>query len=101
MNRRPRFRAEFFVTPGGTILKKAKSLTYKQRKYIYNRDNGICKKCGRQVKYCGGTSPSPYTDPPSSIDHIFPVSRGGQNNPENLRLLCVTCNAQRNAVWKI
>lgn len=29
------------------------------------------------------------------IDHIRPVSRGGGNGPENLRLLCPHCNISR------
>lgn len=29
------------------------------------------------------------------IDHIKPVSKGGGNEPENLRLLCPTCNIRR------
>jgi hypothetical protein len=29
------------------------------------------------------------------VDHIRPVSKGGGNDPENLRLLCPTCNIRR------
>jgi len=29
------------------------------------------------------------------VDHIVPVSRGGSNHAENLRLLCVSCHFER------
>lgn len=29
------------------------------------------------------------------VDHVQPVSRGGSNNPENLQLLCATCNLKK------
>lgn len=31
------------------------------------------------------------------VDHIMPISRGGTNWPENLQLLCPTCNLQKSA----
>jgi 5-methylcytosine-specific restriction endonuclease McrA len=30
-----------------------------------------------------------------TIDHIIPKSRGGQDNPENLHVLCGACNSSK------
>ena len=31
------------------------------------------------------------------VDHIKPVSKGGKDNPTNLRLLCPSCNKKKGA----
>jgi hypothetical protein len=48
------------------------------RKFIFNRDKK-CLKCGRIDKL--------------QIDHIIPVSKGGENKVSNLQTLCNTCNS--------
>ena len=98
---RPQVRAQFFVYPNGDILLKSPPLKQKQRLLIYQRDDKICQKCGTPVKM--GVKYGMFKDEfePAAIDHIFPISRGGQNDPENLRLLCMSCNAARNNVWSI
>ncbi|MBD2177308.1 HNH endonuclease [Pseudanabaena sp. FACHB-1998] len=30
-----------------------------------------------------------------TLDHLLPSSKGGSNNPENLRLACCQCNGSR------
>jgi 5-methylcytosine-specific restriction endonuclease McrA len=47
------------------------------RKQILRRDNFICAYCGK---------------PGTTIDHIQPQSRGGQNTWENLITACQKCN---------
>lgn len=46
----------------------------------------VIERSGFVCAYCG------TSDGAFEIDHIVPVSRGGQNDPENLCVACVTCN---------
>lgn len=48
------------------------------RRKIWIRDQGHCTRCKSQHAL--------------EIDHIHPVALGGKNAPENLRLLCRSCN---------
>ena len=50
---------------------------------LVRRDGPTCVFCGAAVRDL-------------EIDHILPVSRGGDNSPPNLRLLCPDCNKKRN-----
>jgi len=53
------------------------------RQLVFDRACGLCEYCRSQAKYA--------TDP-LVIDHIDPVSRGGQTVAGNLALSCQTCN---------
>ena len=48
---------------------------------VYERDRGRCLACGSSelIQY----------------DHIVPWSMGGENEPQNIRLLCAGCNRRR------
>lgn len=50
---------------------------------VFVRDGNKCVRCG--------------TLDDLSLDHIQPVSRGGGNEPENLRVLCRPCNSSKGA----
>ena len=52
------------------------------RHRIYDRDKGICYLCGDLV------DPTDF-----HIDHFIPISRGGPNSEENLRLTHPICNS--------
>lgn len=46
---------------------------------------------GTKCAYCGKLL-STYT---VTIDHVVPLSRGGTNDPENLRWCCKKCNTAK------
>ncbi len=48
------------------------------RREVWQRDQSRCVNCGSRHAL--------------EIDHVIPVARGGNNKPENLRLLCRSCN---------
>lgn len=58
---------------------KRKGLSADKRRKIYERDHYRCR-------YCGGFDRL-------EIDHVYPVSRGGGNEQENLVTACHECNA--------
>jgi 5-methylcytosine-specific restriction endonuclease McrA len=80
---------------GLTLLNKWLALTKPKRKTIkpslrfeiLKRNDYRCQMCGVTVKD-GATL---------EIDHIFPVSKGGTNEPDNLQVLCRDCNAGKGA----
>lgn len=61
------------------------SFTPSDIRTLYDEQEGRCA-------YCGITLHGQY-----HIDHLIPVSRGGTNNPENLRLACPSCNLSKAA----
>lgn len=50
------------------------------RKQVLLRDNFTCAYCG---------------DGATTVDHIIPRSRGGNNDPQNLVSACITCNSSK------
>ena len=57
-------------------------MTVGLRMQILRRDHERCRMCGTSA--ADGTT--------LHIDHVLPVSRGGQTVPENLQVLCADCN---------
>jgi 5-methylcytosine-specific restriction endonuclease McrA len=55
----------------------------KVRLAIYERDGWVCRLCGASE--------------PLSLDHIWPWSLGGSDEPENLQTLCLPCNVRKGA----
>ena len=60
---------------------KRKPIPIKLRAEVFRRDNHLCLKCGAEDGL--------------SIDHIVPVSKGGQNTLDNLQTLCMPCNISK------
>jgi 5-methylcytosine-specific restriction endonuclease McrA len=57
---------------------KARRISSYKRLKVFERDEWRCRFCGGQNNLV--------------IDHIFPVSKGGGNQIENLQTLCKNCN---------
>ena len=51
---------------------------------VYERDKGICGLCGRRC-----------VPPAFHVDHIIPISRGGADRYDNVRLTCPGCNMDK------
>jgi hypothetical protein len=50
---------------------------------VFSDGHFTCVNCGRG----GGV--------PLTIDHIFPISKGGSNRPYNLQAMCGPCNSRK------
>ncbi len=53
------------------------------RDEIYDRDGRKCVQCGATENLC--------------IDHIFPFSKGGKTERDNLQTFCKSCNSKKGA----
>ena len=60
---------------------KRKPIPIKLRAEVFRRDNHLCLRCGAKHGL--------------SIDHIVPVSKGGQNTLDNLQTLCMPCSISK------
>ena len=69
------------TSDGNTLEGKRKPIPIKLRAVVFRRDNHKCLKCGAEDGL--------------SIDHIVPVSKGGQNTLGNLQTLCMPCNISK------
>lgn len=56
------------------------------RQKIFERDGYKCHYCGKQLTRFSAT-----------LDHIQPISEGGDNSHDNLITACLHCNSQRGA----
>lgn len=61
-----------------------------ERKSILERDNYICQCCGINVHNEKVNNPTK-----AHIDHIIPLDAGGNSEPDNLQVLCRTCNTTK------
>ena len=90
----PRRKATFFVTPSGVAIKKAKRLNGSERWKILHKLPLVCVECKSDVVILKPRNIW-VGDKQAHIDHILPVSRGGQNDLSNLRVLCGYCNMSK------
>ncbi len=64
-----------------TEKRKKKKINGNLRKAVFERDSYRCKKCDSYIDLC--------------CDHIYPESKGGETNLENLQTLCRPCNSKK------
>lgn len=50
----------------------------------------IGRRDGFRCRRCGGADDL-------QLDHVNPISKGGTNDPDNLQLLCASCNLRKSA----
>ena len=67
--------------PGQTNKMLATNVTRNQRLKILERDEYTCRQCGSTEHLC--------------VDHILPITRGGDSSDGNLQVLCFSCNAKK------
>ncbi|MEU5048657.1 HNH endonuclease signature motif containing protein [Streptomyces sp. NPDC021096] len=62
---------------------------------IYGRDAWICQLCRQEIN-----PDVPWPDPRSAtLDHIKPVTLGGEHTADNLQSAHWICNVRKGDVW--
>jgi len=67
-------------------LDAQRAFTDEQRVTMFRKYNGICQKCGKEIKW-----------DEFNADHIVPFSKGGKTTIANGQLLCASCNSTKGA----
>lgn len=67
--------------PDDKIVPMKRKIPRRIRERVLNEYNYQCANCGATY--------------PLHIDHIYPISKGGTNEYENLQVLCSTCNIKK------
>lgn len=91
------------LKPGEYILETleqkpviSRTINPQLRNEILERNGFTCQLCGAGP---GDTDPfNPHRKVRLHIDHIIPISQGGTDNKDNLRVLCSACNQGRSNV---
>ena len=68
----------------------ARGMTPKLRTEILERNGFSCQQCGATAHDSDPLNPGRKLR--LHIDHIVPISQGGDDSRDNLRVLCSTCN---------
>ena len=55
---------------------------------VYHKYGGVCQGCGQLLTF----DHDPNDDRYPSIDHIVPISKGGNHTWDNVQLMCRRCN---------
>ena len=79
-----RFRARHGMSEARARKKGAHIVEFVDARKVWERDNGVCYLCGLPVELLK-----------MSIDHVVPLSRGGEHSYSNCRLSHATCNRKK------
>ena len=58
---------------------------------VYERDHWLCYLCGSDTR----TTTDPFHPNSATVDHVTPLSRGGQHTMDNVRCCCLHCNSSK------
>lgn len=73
-----------YVLTSNTKYLNLRSFTDSQKRTMYEKQNGICKKCNKHFLF-----------EEMEGDHITPWIRGGKTEINNLQMLCKECNRRK------
>ncbi|WP_026551691.1 HNH endonuclease [Arthrobacter sp. H20] len=73
---------EILSRPSVILLNRYVKLPYRHSVVVTRR--GVLRRDNHRCAYCGKSA--------STIDHVYPRSRGGDSSWENLVACCLTCN---------
>lgn len=76
-------RAHAVLAQGAPSDGRREPIPREVRRLVFDRDGGACVACGStfDIQY----------------DHVIPFSMGGASTPENLQILCASCNQAKGA----
>ena len=91
------------LTPGEYVLETLERQPVVARGISPQRRNQILERNGYTCQLCGAASgdPDPFNFNRKlrmHVDHITPLSQGGSDDNDNLRVLCSTCNQGRSNI---
>ncbi|MFN0157862.1 MAG: HNH endonuclease [Bacteroidota bacterium] len=81
-------RAVSMSMPFPSIVRLSVYVRIPYKKIILSRKN-ILRRDGHRCQYCG------RADLGLTVDHVMPISRGGEDTWENLVCACVKCNNKK------